>query len=185
MRDLVLVDSQPARVRLFREAIAVYRERLEHLQTRSEVVTESARTQMDRARKASRALQSATLRRRVFASRRQAPDEVRLHVFPCTEEALKFLRQKPPYEWAPRPTMVFTDLYLEENARTSVIEELKADAGLRSIPAVTLCSEASEAQIREAWAAGSNAVVRLSGEAPAMLSQVADTLEFWLQEAVL
>ena len=56
MRDLVLVDTQPARVRLFREAIAVYRERFLHLQARTDDGLNRARAQVERAREACRAV---------------------------------------------------------------------------------------------------------------------------------
>jgi CheY-like chemotaxis protein len=186
VKDLVLVDAQPGRVRLFREAIAIYRERFAQISARSDDAVRRAHAQVERAREASRALHGAFAMRK--AQRRDggsADEEVRLHVFPCKEEALKFLRQEAPYEWAPRAAVVFTDLYLEETAGGSMIEQIKADAILCAIPTVTLCAGASALQIRDAWDAGSNAVVDVSGEPPAMLAQVADTLEFWLHEAAL
>lgn len=186
MRDLVLVDAQPARVRLFREAIAVYRERFAQVAVRSEEAVHRARAQVERARAAARAVHGAfAMHKALRRDRQSAEEEIRLHVFPCKEEALKFLRHQAPYEWAPRPAVVFTDLYLEETAGGSMVEQIKADADLCGIPTVTLCSGASALQIRDAWDAGSNAVVDVSGEVPAMLTQVADTLEFWLHEAAL
>ncbi|HEX5044949.1 MAG TPA: hypothetical protein VFV75_18790 [Candidatus Polarisedimenticolaceae bacterium] len=186
MRDLVLVDAQPARVRLFREAIAVYRERFAQLSRRSGDAVDRAHAQVERARRASRALHGAfAMHKALRRDRRSTEEEIRLHVFPSKEEALKFLRQEPPYQWAPRPAVVFTDLYLEESAGGSVVEQIKADADLCGIPTVILCSGATAVQIRGAWDAGSNAVVDLSGEVPSMLTQVADTLEFWLHEAAL
>ena len=184
MRDLVLIDAQPARVRLFREAVAIYRERFEQTKVRNQEAVDRARAQLERARKACRAFEGTYAMRRSLRRNGDGPgEEIRLHVFPSKEEALKFLRHEPPYQWAPRPAVVFTDLYLEETAGDSVVEQMKADAGLCDIPTITLCSGATAAQIREAWEAGCNAVVNLSGDSPVMLSQVADTLEFWLQEA--
>jgi CheY-like chemotaxis protein len=184
MRDLVLVDSQAARVRLFREALAVYRERFLFLQKSNEEARAKARTQLEIARRASRALHCSLAARRAVGNG-HPPEEVRLHVFPCEAEALKFLRHEPPYEWAPRPAVVFTDLYLEGYAGTSLVEHLKADDTLRDIPAVVLCSGATAREVREAWDAGSNAVVDLPHETSGMLQRVADTLEFWLGEAAL
>ena len=187
MRDLLLVDAQPGRVRLFREALAVYHERFLHLQARKDESLAEARAQVERARRASGALHGALAARKARHQVRtsRGGDEVRLHVFPSKEEALKFLRREPPYEWAPRPAVVFTDLYLEEMSGPSIVEEVKNDPALQDLPIVVLCAGATRGQIREAWDAGSNAVVDVSGEPPGMLGQVAETLEFWLQEAAL
>jgi CheY-like chemotaxis protein len=67
--------------------------------------------------------------------------------------------------------------------RVGLVQQLKADPELRDVPTVVLCSGASPYQVREAWEAGSNAVVDLPPEHPGMLHRVADTLDFWLREA--
>jgi CheY-like chemotaxis protein len=187
MRELVLVDSQAARVRLFREAIALYRDRFRTLAVRSDEARAKATEQVERARRASRAIDrfvSAERQERRGGDQPEVEGEdVRLHVFPSLREAIKFLRQEPPYEWAPRPAVVFTDLYLEGESGVALVREIKADRSLCALPAVVLCSGATAQQVREAWEAGSNAVVDLPGERPEMLGRVADTLAFWLQQA--
>jgi CheY-like chemotaxis protein len=163
MKDVVLVDSQTARVRVFREAIAVHQQRFRTLRERSSP-------------------QQAA--RRAATGKAGTPDDdIRLHVFPNRVEALKFLRHEPPYEWAPRPAVVFTDLYLDEGSGTTLVMQLKTDLDLRDIPAVVLCSRATPREVEQAWDAGSNAVVDLPDEVPGMLQRVADTLQFWLVEA--
>ena len=184
MRDLVLVDSQPARIRLFREAMAVYRERLRALRTRSTEARVKAAELVARARRAAEVMSGfAIMRRESEQFARRPAEEVRLHVFPCRQEAIKFLRREPPYEWAPRPSVLFTDLFVEDDGGVSLIRQLKADPSHRDVPAVMLCSGATPGEIRDAWDAGSNGVVDLPGEVPERLVRVADALEFWLVEA--
>ena len=179
MMDLVLVDAQAARVRVFREALAVYRERFETIRARTAEVRARAVEERDRTR------HNFAIRKALANDRSLVREEVRLHVFPSREEALKFLRREPPYEWAPRPAVVFTDLYLDGESGVPLVRQLKEDRDLREIPTIVLCCGATPGQVSEAWDAGSNAVVDLPGENAGMLGRVADTLEFWLQEAAL
>jgi two-component system response regulator len=169
MKDVVLVDSQAARVRRFREAVALYRHTFLPLQRSTARTQQQARELVERARRTRQARRG---------------EEIRLHVFPSGAEALKFLRREEPYTWAPRPAVVFTDLYLDRAGGAAFVKSLKADPALKPLPAVVLCSKAAPDQIREAWEAGCNAVVDLPWDGSDGLHRVRETLSFWLSEAV-
>jgi CheY-like chemotaxis protein len=183
VRDLVLVDSQPARIRVFREAIVVFQGRFKDLAKRSAAARAESVKQVDRAQRTAEGLEDFAAAKAARRQQRLEEEGVRLHVFPSGPEALKFLRREPPYEWAPRPAVVFTELYV--GGRVGLVEMLKADPELQDVPTVVLCSGATPHQVREAWEAGSNAVVNLPPELPGMLNRVADTLDFWLREAAV
>ena len=174
MKDVVLVDAQAARVRRFREAVALYQESFLLLRTQGQIVRLEARAVRKRAQD-TRAVAAQV--------RRAEPEEIRLHVFPSGAEALKFLRREPPYAWAPRPAVVFTDLYLGGDGGSSFVESLKGDPRLREVPAIILCSGASSGEVRRAWDVGCNAVVDLRWDGDDGLAKVRDVLHFWLHEA--
>jgi len=177
MKDVVLVDAQAARVRRFREAVALYRDSFRPLRSQGETVRQEARAIRKRAQK---------IRATAAAGRRSAePEEVRLHVFPSAAEALKFLRREAPYGWAPRPAVVFTDLYLDDKGGSSFVDSLKRDPELRDVPAVILCSGAAHPreEVRRAWEVGCNAVIDLPWDGDGGLAKVRDVLRFWLVQA--
>ncbi|HEX5044948.1 MAG TPA: hypothetical protein VFV75_18785 [Candidatus Polarisedimenticolaceae bacterium] len=157
MKHVLLVDAHAARVRRFREAVALYRETF--LPLRQDAKATHARAREVRAR---------------------LSGDVRLHVFPNGPEALKFLRREPPYGWAPRPAVVFTDVYLEASTEGTFLQALKGDPGLRDLPTVVLCGGSEPAAVRAAWEAGGNAVVDLRWEGEKGAEAVADVLRFWI-----
>ena len=186
VRDLVLVDTQPARIRAFHEALAVYQDRLEILRARTNAARETATKEVERAHRAADALSEWLAAR---AQRRREPEEtegVSLHVFPSASEALTFLRRQPPYESARRPAVVFTELYVESEGAAAFVKQLKSDPDLCGLPTVVLCSNAATSrQVLEVWKAGSNAVVSLTPQFPGMSSRVNEMLNFWLTEAIV
>lgn len=167
MKDVVLVDAQAARVRRFREAVALYRESFVSLRAPSQTAQVEARAARKRAH-----------------VRHAEAEEIRLHVFPNSAEALKFLRRELPYSWAPRPAVVFTDLYLDGEG-AAFVARLKDDAELRDLPTVVLCSGAGPDEVRRAWEAGSNAVVDLCWDGADGLAKVRDVLRYWLTDVAL
>ena len=181
MKNVVLVDGGAARVRRFREAVALYRETVLPLQARTQEAQRKSRNLLERARRESRALRLSVEAHR--QRRAQEAADVRLHVFPTAAEAWKFLRREDPYRWAPQPSVVFTDLYLGDSGGAAFVERLRAEPGLQGIPTVVLCSGAAVSDVRAAWEAGSNAVVDLPWDGKDGLARVADVLHFWLSEA--
>jgi chemotaxis family two-component system response regulator Rcp1 len=64
----------------------------------------------------------------------------RLTVMTNGEEALAYLRQKPPHRGAARPEVIVLDLKLPRVSGHAVLGALKLDPELRSIPIVVLTS---------------------------------------------
>jgi CheY-like chemotaxis protein len=71
----------------------------------------------------------------------------RLHVARDGEEALAFLRREDPHHDAPRPSMVLLDLNLPRMNGRDVLEELKRDADLGTIPVVVLTTSTARSDI--------------------------------------
>ncbi|MFI6391222.1 response regulator [Nonomuraea sp. NPDC050547] len=83
----------------------------------------------------------------------------RLHVVNDGEQALAFLRREEGYADAPRPDLVLLDLNLPRMDGMEVLQEVKADATLRSIPVVILTTSEAEEDIIRSYQLHANAYV--------------------------
>ena len=83
----------------------------------------------------------------------------RLHLVTDGEEALRFLRQAPPHERAPRPGLILLDVNLPLRDGLAVLAELKSDPDLRMLPVVMLTSSRTEEDILRSYALHANAYV--------------------------
>jgi len=182
MKDLVLVDPRVQRARLFREALALYRRRAALLRDRTHQVVAAAHETQERARLLLDSMNTVAARR----SEGTDGEEVDLHVFDTGPAAIEYLKR----EAGERRAVVFTDVYLVGSSGAALsgaelVSSMKQDPALRRIPTVLLCTDAPPERVREAWDAGSSAVVHLPVELPGMLLRVADAVEFWFRTAAL
>jgi CheY-like chemotaxis protein len=83
----------------------------------------------------------------------------RLHVVTDGEQALRFLRQEPPYADAPRPGLILLDVNLPRRGGLEVLAELKADPELLMLPVVMLTSSRTEEDILRSYSLHANAYV--------------------------
>lgn len=67
------------------------------------------------------------------------------------EEALQFLRQEAPFEDSPRPDLILLDMKLPGVNGLQVLENIKADEELCSIPVVMLTTSAAAEDRRRAY----------------------------------
>lgn len=82
-----------------------------------------------------------------------------LHVVPDGVEALAYLRREGEHADAPRPGLVLLDLNLPRKDGREVLEEVKNDASLRSIPIVVLTTSQAEEDILRSYNLHANAYV--------------------------
>jgi CheY-like chemotaxis protein len=75
------------------------------------------------------------------------------------EEAMRFLRREGDYTDAPRPDLVLLDLNLPRMDGRQVLEEIKADEVLRTIPVVVLTTSEAEEDIIRSYRLHANAYV--------------------------
>ncbi|MDY6960084.1 MAG: response regulator, partial [Halobacteriota archaeon] len=66
-------------------------------------------------------------------------------------EALEFLRNEGEYADAPRPDLVLLDLNMPRKGGREVLEEMKADDDLKSIPVVILTTSEAEQDILRSY----------------------------------
>ncbi|MCD2194925.1 response regulator [Actinomycetospora endophytica] len=82
-----------------------------------------------------------------------------LHVVPDGVEALAFLRREGEHAGAPRPGLILLDLNLPRKDGREVLEEIKSDESLRSIPVVVLTTSQAEEDILRSYNLYANAYV--------------------------
>jgi CheY-like chemotaxis protein len=82
-----------------------------------------------------------------------------LHVASDEVEALDFLYRRNGQEEAPRPDLVLLDLNLPRKDGREVLEEVKADPSLRTIPVVVLTTSEAEEDILRSYDLHANAYV--------------------------
>ena len=82
-----------------------------------------------------------------------------LHTVSDGVEALDFLHRRGPYAGAPRPDLVLLDLNLPRKDGREVLEEIKADDDLRTIPVVVLTTSEAEEDILRSYDLHANAYV--------------------------
>jgi chemotaxis family two-component system response regulator Rcp1 len=116
---------------------------------------------------------------------RDADSSLVLSVATDGVEAMAFLRREGAYVAAPRPDFILLDLNLPRMDGREVLEQIKTDDGLRTIPTVILTTSDSEADILRSYELNANAYLRKPVTLEAFESLVRSINEFWLNKAML
>jgi CheY-like chemotaxis protein len=103
----------------------------------------------------------------------------RLHVVSNGEEALAFLRREGRYSDVIRPDLILLDLNLPRKDGREVLEELKADPDLRSIPVVVLTSSDAEKDVVRSYDLGANCYVTKPVDLDQFANVVRTIEDFW------
>jgi two-component system, chemotaxis family, response regulator Rcp1 len=105
----------------------------------------------------------------------------RVHVASDGMEAMAFLRREPPNEKAPRPDVILLDLNLPLMDGREVLEELKKDPVLRTIPVVVMTTSSAEEDVVKSYALQANCYVTKPVDLKQFLHVVDSIGDFWLQ----
>jgi CheY-like chemotaxis protein len=103
-----------------------------------------------------------------------------LHVATDGEDALAFLRRKGKHAQAPRPDLILLDLNLPRKSGREVLEEIKQDASLKSIPVVVLTISAAERDVVAAYNLHANCYITKPIDLEQFSAVVKSIREFWL-----
>jgi chemotaxis family two-component system response regulator Rcp1 len=103
-----------------------------------------------------------------------------LNVVSDGEEAIAFLRREPPYEDAPRPGLFLLDLNMPKKDGKEVLEEIKADPALRTIPTVVLTTSKADQDVLKAYELHANAYITKPVDFEQFIEVVKTIREFWL-----
>jgi two-component system, chemotaxis family, response regulator Rcp1 len=116
---------------------------------------------------------------------REANIAIRLHIVVDGVEAMEFLRQEGRYVQSPRPDLILLDLNLPKLDGREVLEIIKADETLKSIPTVILTTSEAEADIAKSYLLQANCYLTKPVQLEAFESLVMSINDFWLTKATL
>jgi chemotaxis family two-component system response regulator Rcp1 len=103
-----------------------------------------------------------------------------LHVVEDGVAALRFLRREGEYNSAPRPDLILLDLNLPKKDGREVLEEIKADNALKTIPVVVLTTSHAEEDIVRSYNLHANCYVTKPVDLDQFIRIVKSIEDFWL-----
>lgn len=108
---------------------------------------------------------------------------VSFHAVRSGPDALSYLRQKPPFQDATLPDVIFLDLNLPGMSGKEIIQAIRQDENLRHIPIAVLTTSQAVTDISESYELGANCYV----SKPVSLDEFNHTVqaleEFWFRVA--
>lgn len=105
-------------------------------------------------------------------------------IFHCVdgEDALEFLfRRGADADAAPRPGLILLDLNLPGTDGREVLEVVKADENLKTIPVIILTTSNDKRDVEDCYRNGANSYVQKPVDFRAFLSAVQSLKEFWFE----
>lgn len=104
----------------------------------------------------------------------------RLFVVNDGVEAIAYLRREADYQTAVKPDLILLDLNLPRKDGRQVLEEIKADPGLRTIPVVVLTTSDAEEDILKSYNLHANCYITKPVDLEQFLRIVQSIEDFWL-----
>ena len=95
-------------------------------------------------------------------------------------EALQVLRREPPFEDAARPDIILLDLNMPRMDGREVLEQIKADPALSSIPVVVLTTSAAEEDVLRSYQLHASCYITKPVDLEQFVSVVKAIDDFWL-----
>jgi two-component system, chemotaxis family, response regulator Rcp1 len=111
---------------------------------------------------------------------KDAKVHVNLNVASDGAEAMAFLRREGKHADVPRPDLVLLDLNLPKKSGREVLEEIKEDPILMSIPVVILTTSASEQDVLRSYLLHANCFITKPVDLTGFLLVVKSIDNFWL-----
>jgi two-component system, chemotaxis family, response regulator Rcp1 len=99
--------------------------------------------------------------------------------------AMEFLRRRGQFAGAPRPDLVLLDLNLPRKDGREVLEEIKSDRELQTIPVVVLTTSLAEQDILRSYRLHANCYITKPVNFDRFLEIVQSIENFWLTVVVL
>ncbi|MBI3213175.1 MAG: response regulator [Mycobacterium sp.] len=104
-----------------------------------------------------------------------------LHVAHDGQEALDFLYQRGPFADAPRPGLILLDLNLPKYDGRHILQTLKSDDELSTIPVIVLTTSSLEEDVLRSYQLHANAYVTKPVDLDQFMAAVRQIDEFFIQ----
>ena len=108
------------------------------------------------------------------------PQGCTLHVASDGVDALQFLTRRPPYQGVPRPDLVVLDLDLPKLPGLELLDRVKTDDHLKTVPVVVLSSSENPDDVARAYRRHANAYLVKPGNLDEYETLVERLEAFWL-----
>lgn len=102
------------------------------------------------------------------------------HVLTDGQAGMDFLCQRGEYANAPRPDLILLDLNLPKKHGREILNEVKADADLRSIPVVVVTTSDLDEDVLGAYCHNANAYITKPIEFDDFVTMMKTIGDFWL-----
>lgn len=103
-----------------------------------------------------------------------------LHVVQDGVSAMAFIRQTAPFQQAPRPDLILLDLNLPKKDGREVLEEIKSDPHIRTIPVVVLTTSDDETDVLRSYDLHANAYLVKPIDILQFIKMIQTLEDFWL-----
>ena len=111
---------------------------------------------------------------------KDAKVHVNLHIASDGIEAMAFLNREGTHQNNPRPDLILLDLNLPKKDGREVLQEIKGNLTLKSIPVVILTTSESEADILRSYLLHANCYITKPVDLKGFLEVVKSIDNFWL-----
>ena len=95
-------------------------------------------------------------------------------------DVMGYLRQENQYQYATRPDIVILDLNLPGKHGLEILEEIKADSLLRTIPIVVLTSSKARQDVLTSYQLQASCYIVKPSDLQAFLAAIRQIENFWL-----
>ena len=109
----------------------------------------------------------------------------KMHVVDNGADAIAFLRREGPYAQGPRPDLILLDLNLPRKDGKEVLQEIKSDDDLKTIPVVILTSSKEEEDVLRSYRLHANCYITKPVEFQRLSEVVKCIREFWFSVVTL
>lgn len=118
---------------------------------------------------------------------RESSRPVELIVVRDGEEALDYLVRRTSPDGVPwrHPDLILLDLNLPRLSGLDVLRQVRADAGLRSVPVVVLTTSRRDEDVRQTYAAGANTYIEKPQDFGRFVEVLQTIQRYWLATALL
>lgn len=103
-----------------------------------------------------------------------------LNVVTDGEMALDYLHCRPPFEEAERPDLILLDLNLPKKDGREVLQEVKSDPKLATIPIIVLTTSRDEADVLKSYELHANSFIPKPIALDEFLQVIQDLQQYWI-----
>ncbi|WP_234735198.1 response regulator [Tellurirhabdus bombi] len=111
--------------------------------------------------------------------------ESKLYFVEDGEELLEYLYQKPPFEDAPRPSLIILDLNMPRKNGVQALREIKENEQLRQIPIVVLTTSTAEEDILRTYDLGVSSYISKPFDFSTLLEITKTIKKYWIDTVSL